>query len=186
MKKRMYLIAGANGSGKTTLAHELLREENGLTFLNADETAAKIGDNTGLSAGRIILTQTAKMLADEKSFVMESTISGSYHLRVLSEAREKGYEIILIYVFLDDLELNIERIKNRVRVGGHNVPTADVVRRFYRSVKNFKVTAKLTDSWKLYYNGNDGYEQIADGSGDYIDVLNDELYESFMKGLNNG
>jgi len=182
MKKRMYLIAGANGSGKTTLAHELLREENGLTFLNADETAAEIGDNTGLSAGRIILTRTAKMLAGEKSFVMESTISGSYHLRVLSEARERGYEIILIYVFLDDLELNIERIKNRVKIGGHDVPAADVVRRYHRSVKNFKAVAKLTDKWSLYYNGNNGYEQIASGCGDEADVLNGELYEKFMKG----
>jgi len=185
MKKKLYLIAGANGSGKTTLAHELLREETSLTFLNADETAAKIGDSAGISAGRTILTDTANMLADGNSFVMESTISGNYHLRVLDEAREKGYEIILIYVFLDAIELNLVRIKNRVRLGGHNVPEADVVRRFYRSVKNFGNVAKLADSWKLYYNGNNGYELIAIGCGDEIDVLNDDLYEQFKTGLKN-
>jgi predicted ABC-type ATPase len=183
MKKRLYLIAGANGSGKTTLAHELLREEQGLVFLNADETAAKIGDSAGISAGRTILTDTAKMLADGKSFVIESTISGKYHRRVLDEARGRGYEIILIYVFLDALELNIARIKNRVRLGGHNVPEADVVRRFYRSVKNFGNVATLVDFWKLYYNGVDGLEQIANGCGDDVEVLNDGLYEKFTKGL---
>ncbi|MCL2184013.1 MAG: zeta toxin family protein, partial [Chitinispirillia bacterium] len=130
MKKYMYLIAGANGSGKTTLAHELLREEKGLTFLNADEIAAGIGDTAGIAAGRILLTEVGRVLADGKSFVMESTISGSYHLRILREAREKGYEIILIYVFLDTIELNIARIKNRVKLGGHDVPAEDVIRRY--------------------------------------------------------
>ena len=184
MKKRLYLIAGANGSGKTTLARELLREEKGLTFLNADETAARIGDGAGISAGRIILADTAKMLAGGNSFALESTISGNYHLRVLGEARGKGYEIILIYVFLDDIELNIARIKNRVRLGGHDVPEADVVRRFRRSVKNFGAVARLVDFWELYYNGVDGSKQIANGSGDNVEILNDDLYEQFKKVLN--
>ena len=54
MSRKLYLIAGPNGSGKTTLAKELIKEEK-VTFLNADEIAEKLGDNIGLSAGRILL-----------------------------------------------------------------------------------------------------------------------------------
>ena len=185
MKKKLYLIAGANGSGKTTLAHELLREEKGLIFLNADETAAKTGDRTGLSSGKIILSEADRMLTSGKSFVMESTISGNYHLRILSEAKSRGYETNLIYVFLDSVELNIARIKNRVLLGGHDVPEVDVIRRFRKSVKNFAVVAAVVDFWKLYYNGDDGYEQIAIGRGDDVEILNDGLYQGFRIGLKN-
>ena len=54
MSRKLYLIAGPNGSGRTTLAKELIKEEK-VTFLNADEIAEKLGDNIGLSAGRILL-----------------------------------------------------------------------------------------------------------------------------------
>jgi len=54
MSRKLYLIAGPNGSGKTTLAKELIKEEK-VTFLNADEIAEKLGDNIGLSAGRMLL-----------------------------------------------------------------------------------------------------------------------------------
>jgi predicted ABC-type ATPase len=161
------------------LAHELLREEKELVFLNS----AKTGDRTGLASGKIILTEIYNMLASGKPFVMESTISGNYHLRILSEAQNRGYEIILFYVFLDSVDLNIARIKNRVLLGGHNVPDADVIRRFSRSVKNFAEIAKIVDSWELYYNGGGYYEQIAKGSGDDIYILNDALYKRFQEGL---
>jgi predicted ABC-type ATPase len=183
MKKRLYLVAGANGSGKTTMAHELLSEEKGLVFLNADETAAKIGDSMGLASGKIILTEINKMLASGKSFVLESTISGSYHLRVLREARNRGYEIVLFYVFLESVDLNIARIKNRVSLGGHDVPETDVIRRFYRSLKNFVDVIKIVDSWELYYNSNDDFELIAVGCSDSNYIFNDDVYKRFQGGL---
>ena len=54
MSRKLYLIAGPNGSGKTTLAKELIKKEK-VTFLNADEISEKLGDNIGLSAGRMLL-----------------------------------------------------------------------------------------------------------------------------------
>jgi len=182
MKKKLYLIAGANGSGKTTLAHELLREEQGLVFLNADETAAKIGDSVGLAAGRVILTEINNMLTSGKSFVLESTISGNYHKRVLTEAKNSGYEVIMFYVFLNSVDLNIERIKNRVALGGHNVPDEDIIRRFDKSIKNFWDIAKIVDFWELYYNSGNDYELIAKGNSDNV-IHNNDLYNLFKGGL---
>jgi len=176
------VITGANGSGKTTLAHELLREEQGLVFLNADETAAKIGDSVGLAAGRIILTEINNMLTSGKSFVLESTISGNYHKRVLAEAKSSGYEVIMFYVFLNSVDLNIERIKNRVALGGHNVPDEDVIRRFDKSIKNFWDIAKIVDFWELYYNSGNDYELIAKGNSDNV-IHNNDLYNLFKGGL---
>ena len=185
MKKIFYLIAGANGSGKTTLAKELLREEKGLTFLNADEIAAKIGDEIGIKSGKIILENADKLLATKKSVAMESTISGKYHERVIKKFKSAGYEIVLIYVFLNRVELNISRIQMRVLLGGHNVPRDDVIRRFYKSIRNFWSVVKLADSWQLYYNGGDDYEKIAFGRGEKVEILNDGVYNKFKRGLKN-
>ncbi len=71
-------------------------------------------------------------VAQGKSFAIETTLSGQYLIRLISELKEKGYLITLIYVFLDNPEIAIDRIKTRVRKGGHFVPAQDVRRRFYR------------------------------------------------------
>ncbi|MCL2338583.1 MAG: zeta toxin family protein [Proteobacteria bacterium] len=185
MSKIFYLIAGANGSGKTTLAKELLREEKGLEFLNADEIAEKIGDDIGLRAGKIILESVDKLLAAKKSVAMESTIAGKYHERIMQKFKKNGYEIVLIYVFLNRVELNLSRIQMRVLLGGHNVPKEDVIRRFYKSVRNFWSAIKLADSWQLYYNGGDDYEKIAFGRNDIVEILNDDVYDKFKRGFKN-
>jgi len=179
MKPTFYLIAGANGSGKTTLGHELLREHKDLVSLNTDEIAAKIGDKTGFSSGKIIQDRLDKVIAAKESFVWESTISGVHHRRILEKARRAKYEIILIYMFLDSVDLNIARVQKRVALGGHNVPESDIRRRFARSIKNFWGVKTLADQWELYYNGDDNYEQVARGTPDYEEIIDDDKYKKF-------
>jgi predicted ABC-type ATPase len=179
MKPVFYLIAGANGSGKTTLAHELLHEEK-LVFLNADEIAARIQDDVGLAAGKILLKELDDVLAAKKSFAIESTISGSHHLRVLEKTKNAGYETVFVYVFLDNVELNVTRIRKRVLLGGHNVPEADVRRRYERSMTNFRNVKKLINRWELYYNGGMSYNLVARGNGGE-EVLDSQLYEKFKR-----
>ena len=85
-KKILYIIAGANGSGKSTLASELLPSEN-LDFLNADEVAKEICpeniESVKIKAGKIVLSRLEKLLNTEKSFAIETTLSGKNHIRTL-------------------------------------------------------------------------------------------------------
>ncbi|MBO7067029.1 MAG: AAA family ATPase [Alphaproteobacteria bacterium] len=182
MKKILYIIAGPNGSGKTTLAHELVKDET-VTFLNADEIAEKHNDGTGLLSGRILLEKFDKLIDSGKSIVLESTVSGNYHNRVIERARKAKYEIIFIYIFLSSVEQNIQRIKHRVAMGGHNVPSPDVRRRYVRSMKNFKDVISKVNYWELYYNGENNYELVARGTGEILDITDDALYNKFNKGL---
>ncbi|MDR1337999.1 MAG: zeta toxin family protein [Rickettsiales bacterium] len=175
MKPIFYLIAGANGSGKTTLGHELLDKEKELIYLNADELAAKMDDKIGISAGKIIHTNLKEVISSRKSFVWESTISGNHHIGILEKARKAEYEIVFVYIFLDSPDVNLARIKKRVALGGHDVPASDVIRRFYKSMKNFSVAAGLVDRWKLFYNGDDNFELVAEGNKRNIEILNDDL-----------
>jgi predicted ABC-type ATPase len=179
-KPVFYLIAGANGSGKTTLARELLRNEE-IEFLNADEIAAEIKDRVGLASGKILLKKLDDTLTAKKTCAVESTISGKHHLKILEKARTLGYEVIFIYVFLDNVNLNIARVRRRVLLGGHNVPEADIRRRYERSIANFQKARALSDRWELYYNGGGDCDIIARGNAEE-EVFDNILYTCF-KGL---
>lgn len=53
---------------------------------------------------------------------VETVLSTDKYRRLVSKAREKGYEFRFIYVFLDSVEMNIDRVRIRVKKGGHAVP----------------------------------------------------------------
>jgi len=180
MTRKLYLIAGPNGSGKTTFAKELVKEDN-IVFLNADEIAKRLHDNIGLAAGRALLDKLEICLKCKESVVLESTISGNYHERVLQHAKKAKYEIVFIYIFLSSVEQNLARIKQRVMLGGHNVPEIDVTRRYKRSLKNFWDIQKTVNQWELYYNGETSYKLIARGCGDILEIMDDALYNKFKK-----
>jgi predicted ABC-type ATPase len=185
MKPTLYLIAGPNGSGKTTLGHEFLQETKDVVWMNADEVAKNIGDDIGIESGKIILDGIDKNISERKSFIWESVMSSDHYIRVFEKAKTAKYEIILLYVFLDFPEANIARIKKRVVLGGHFVPDETVRRRFYKSIKNFWTASAIADSWKLFYNGDDSYELIAEGNKVAEQILNEYLYKKFKQGLKN-
>ncbi|HET6181070.1 MAG TPA: hypothetical protein VFE61_29395 [Candidatus Sulfotelmatobacter sp.] len=64
---------------------------------------------------------------------METTLAGKNYLRMMLDARVRGYEVVLVYIGTESVEINLARIKNRVLAGGHDVPEVDVRRRYERS-----------------------------------------------------
>lgn len=157
--KLLYIIAGANGSGKSTLAEVLLKEKN-LKFLNADEIAKEIApdaiDSVPISAGKIYFQRLDEYFRNNKSFAVESTLSGNNIVRIINKARKQNYKIILVYSFLQNCTICIERVKKRVENGGHNVPEEDIIRRYYKSVIKFWDEYRLiVDEWTMFYNGYD-------------------------------
>ena len=135
----IYLIAGCNGAGKTTFAKEFLpKEVKCLRFLNADEIASGLSPfNPGASAvkaARLLLQEVHENIRRKRTFAMETTLSGKSYIRLFRHARQLGYEIELHYLWLSSPTQAIARVRQRVRQGGHNVPAADIRRRFKRSL----------------------------------------------------
>ena len=184
MSKILYLIAGANGSGKTTFARELLKEEN-VDFLNADEIMASKNFTT-IQAGKEYFRSLEKMVKAGKSIALETTLSGKNHQNIIKDFKRVGYKIHLFYVFIDSAEACVNRVALRVAKGGHNVPTADIIRRYERSRKGFAEKKNSVDFWQLVYNGAREYEVVASGKGNYIKILNEAQYSVFMEGVNDG
>ncbi len=182
--KTLYIIAGANGSGKTTFAKSFASLHH-LYFINADEIAKEL-DSEDISkykikAGKIFFEELGNNLNKDRSFIIETTLSGKYLVKYIQKAKELGFHISLIYLFLETPKTNILRVQNRVLNGGHNIPTEDIIRRFYRSKDMFwDIYKNIVDEWIIYYNSNEIFEEIADKHS----VFDNEKYQAFLKDLN--
>ena len=183
--KSLYIIAGANGSGKSTLAKILLKEKQ-LEFLNADDIAKEIApnamNNVPISAGKVYFQRLNLYFKNNKSFAVETTLSGKNTLKIIEQAKKQNYTIILIYSFLNNCTSCINRVRKRVQNGGHNVPEQDITRRYYKSIYNFwNKYLFLVDEWTIFYNGYD-YAPIviANGNKNNIKISNSVMYNEFQ------
>ncbi len=166
-KQEIVIIAGWNGVGKTTFARAFLQEYD-YEFLNADEIAKSLSaENPGkkkISAGKLFFQRLNEAVAQDKSLLIESTLSGRYLQKLFETWRKQNYQITIIFLFAESSEILIERIAERVKKGGHFVPDGDVRRRFGRGKKNFwDVYKHLADEWFLYYNMQNDFQLIATG-----------------------
>ncbi len=183
MNKTLYIIAGANGSGKTTFAKSY-SEIKHLYFINADEIAKNIDplnyNKHQIKAGKEFFAQLDAHLTSNESFIIETTLSGKYLIEIIKNAKSLNFEVFLIYLFLSQENENILRVKNRVLNGGHNVPTEDIIRRYYRSRQLFNdVYKNFFDKWLLFYNGDDKYELVATNNN----IMDEELFKLFNEGF---
>ena len=163
--KTCILIAGPNGAGKTTFATEFLPKEAALeNFLNADLIAAGLSpfapERVAVEASKILLDRVRECLRRGESFAVESTLSGKAHLRLIQEARAGGYRVVLHFLNLPSVDLAIERVRRRVRKGGHNIPEEVIVRRYARGLQNLEIYKAVADDWKVWDNSRGAPELI--------------------------
>ena len=85
-----------------------------LRFLNADEIAKGLSpfdsSAAAVQAARILLTEIKKCLRCKETFALESTLSGKTYIRLLREAKEKGGETELNYLWLSSPAQAIARV----------------------------------------------------------------------------
>ncbi len=135
------MIAGHNGAGKTTMTADLLTHSSSLyEFINADEIAKGLApknpESMALSASKLMVERLRELLANDKNFAFETTASGINYVKYLQEAKSKGYEINLCFLWLASPEQAVKRVAQRVRQGGHNIPKETIIRRYSTGLSN--------------------------------------------------
>ncbi|MCY3754770.1 MAG: zeta toxin family protein [Alphaproteobacteria bacterium] len=150
----LFIVAGPNGAGKSTLTKSG-RFERARIF-DPDAVARRMAPDdparAAVLAGRRIAQERRAAMAAGETILLETTLSGRDVLRLMREARATGYRVELHYIRLESVAVHLLRIECRVRAGGHDVPKADVRRRFSRSMENLPRAMALADETRFYTN----------------------------------
>lgn len=148
----LYVIADPNGCGKSTLTH--MSGFTGIDIIDPDAIARGLGSGKHVQAAREALRWQRDALGAGRTHLVETTLAGSGIFRQIAAARRKCYWIVLHFVSVGSPDLALDRIRNRVALGGHDVPAADVRRRFERSHTSLPAAISWTDVALLYDNAD--------------------------------
>jgi predicted ABC-type ATPase len=92
------------------------------------------------------------LVEQKASFAFETTLSARNYLNRIRRWKESGYDVQLVFLSLPTAMFAINRVKQRVKQGGHNIPEAVIRRRFARGLRNLGDYKKLVNAWQIYDN----------------------------------
>ncbi len=179
----MYIIAGCNGSGKTTASYTVLPELLKCSqFVNSDEFAKGLSpfnpNDASVGASRLMLMKIKYLIGREMDFGIETTLATRSLKKIALSAQSKGYFVTVLYFWLDTPELAIERVRERVKTGGHDIPTEVILRRYDKGLKYFfDDYMGLADRWILADNSTYPFTVVAQGWKDNMIVKDNLKYE---------
>lgn len=169
----LFLIAGPNGSGKSTIYEHLVKEgtiTQNLPFINPDVYAKQLANKHGydnvnnlppllkasvdIQAGKIALKARQTCFNTKQSFAIETTASSRGTIKLIEEAKNKGYKVNVEYVLLKNSELNKIRIKSRALFGEHFIDPEVVERRFNKAVELLPEILAKADNARLFDNSD--------------------------------
>ena len=164
---KLYIIAGCNGAGKTTASFTILPEVLGCKeFINADEIAKGLSpfqpESVAMQAGRIMLARMDELLQKGETFAFETTLATKSYKQKIEWAQANGYEVTLLFFWLDSPNIAKERVAQRVAEGGHNIPLETIERRYYNGIANlFTIYIDIVDICYIFDNSEGRKELIA-------------------------
>ncbi|MCU0793178.1 MAG: ZTL protein, partial [Opitutaceae bacterium] len=153
------VLAGVNGAGKSSIGGAHLRASGG-EYYNPDEAARLAREaSPGLTqaeanafAWRQGKRRLEAAIADGTAFTFESTLGGDSITRLLIEAVRHGATLRVWFAGLASVDLHLRRVAARVRKGGHDIPEADIRRRWVGSHQNLvRLIPHVTDL-RIYDN----------------------------------
>jgi predicted ABC-type ATPase len=129
-----------------------------------------------------------KLLERKVSFTFETVMSHPSKVELLAKAQRADYRTYLYFVATDDPQINISRVRNRVKLGGHAVPEDRIVKRYYRSLDLLMEAIHYTDRAYVFDNSGDNEDrkhtwlaEITDGS--VLDLKSDRNPEWFKRSV---
>lgn len=182
----LYIIAGCNGAGKTTASYTVVPEIFYCKeFVNADIIAAGISpfnpESVALEAGRIMLKRIRELIGEQADFAFETTLATRSYISLIKDAKKQGYQIILLFFWLDSPQQAVKRVAMRVAKGGHYIPDETVYRRYYRGIKNLvHLYTPYCDKWMVFDNMDMRPDIVAQYDELGKVIFNDELWNTIL------
>jgi len=192
MSMNLYIIAGCNGAGKTTASFTILPELLDChEFVNADEIAKGLSpfqpEKSAIEAGKIMLSRIERLLKENFTFAFETTLASKTYKNTILRAQEKGYNVTLLFFWLQTIELAKKRVQKRVLEGGHNIDPIIIERRYLSGIQNlFNIYLPIADEVLIFDNSEGKHELIAEKSGNpNIIIFNKQKYNNLLEYYDN-
>lgn len=150
-RPRILVFAGPNGSGKSTITKGI--PICGI-YVNADDIK-RVSQCTDLEAAQEAEQIRQMLLKAHKNFTFETVLSTDRNLELLRQAKEQGYQIHAVFVLTSNPGINLERVKSRVKAGGHDVPEEKIISRYKRSLQNLSRLVRIADHTRVIDNSGD-------------------------------
>lgn len=155
------IIGGVNGVGKSSFTGVLKERTTDLgVIIDVDKITAELGGDL-LIDGKASINKIDDCIAKRISFTQETTLSGRRTENTAKKVKDLGYHVRLFYVGLDTVEESLERIKNRVKRGGHDIPNDNVAKRFQGRWEAVSKVLPYCDEAEFYDNDN-GFVKVAE------------------------
>ena len=180
---RLYILAGCNGAGKTTASYTFLPEIlDCREFVNSDELAKSLSpfdpSIASISASRHMLMRIEYLLKQGSDFSIETTLATRSLVNIINEARSRGYLITILYLWVQSPEIAIQRVRDRVSTGGHNIPENVLRRRYSTGLKYlFEIYMPICDRWMIADNSSNTFTLIAEGNNQRSIIKDEDKFK---------
>ncbi len=143
MQPELYIVAGPPGSGKSDAFRV---SDYNVDFFNADDRAAALNGGSYHDIPLEIRKRTNQEferfievhIDGRKSFAFETTLRTAITFEQAARAHNAGFWVSMTYVALEDVQVNLARIKTRAKLGFHSAPVAVLRDIHARSLENLK------------------------------------------------
>lgn len=142
------------------------RNENDLwNLLSLEKNILSIKEGKDITgsylAGGIATLIRMQLLNQGRSFSFETVMSHHDKVSLMALAKKKKYFVRLIFITTSDPKINIRRIQNRVKFGGHDVPVEKIEKRYYQALDQLSDALKYTDEAYLLDNSEKKAQLVA-------------------------
>lgn len=183
----LYILAGCNGAGKTTASYSFLPEIlDCREFVNSDEFAKSLSpfdpSEASVTASRFMLRRIEYLLERGATFSVETTLATRSLVSIINEAHKRGYVVTILYLWIQSPEMAIQRVRDRVASGGHNIPEAVLRRRYSTGLKYlFEMYMPICDRWMIADNSSSTFMLIAEGDDRRIIIKDEDKFRKLRK-----
>lgn len=131
-----------------------------------------------------MLNRINELLLNNENFAFETTLATKSYRSKVTIAQEKGYKAMLLFFWLQDVDLAIERVKTRVQEGGHNIETDVIKRRYENGITNlFNIYLPIVDEALIFDNTGVKTELIAQKILGYDIEINNKIKFDKLKNI---
>jgi predicted ABC-type ATPase len=163
------IFAGPNGSGKSTISKKVLNDPSGFDgeYINADDIAKSLEKEIpdyaqrNLYAAKLAADRRVAAIKEGRPFAFETVMSTPEKIALMTQTKSAGYTVSLVFVTTDDAEKNVQRVANRVALGGHAVEPAAIRHRYHSAMGLLACAVEHSDEALIVDNSKDKHLEVA-------------------------